>query len=132
MTDDFRAKDPRQHESAYMGWIAKLPCLACMAIDGTFTRGVHVAHLRAGSLEHDKRPTGMAEKPSDWWTLPLCPPHHVNGNASQHHVGEERFWAQLRVNPFDACVALKAQYLAGGRGYPIIARLAAAARRPAA
>lgn len=121
-------RDPRERDPAYMGWIAKLPCIACL-VRGKHTLGVHVAHLRMGSEDHDKRPTGMAEKPSDRWTLPLCPPHHVNGNESQHHVGEEPFWEALNINPFDLCLKLRDAYESGTSGSTVIALFAARARR---
>lgn len=126
-------RDPRQRDRAYLGWVAKLPCLACM-VRGKVTWGVHVAHLRAGSLEHDKRPTGKGEKPSDRWTLPLCPPHHTGDvrvtRHSQHDMDELQFWAELGVDdPFQVCIDLRRAYEAKQRGVPIISTTAAAARR---
>lgn len=124
-------KDPRVRDTAFMGFVAGLPCIACM-VRGVHKRGVHVAHLRGGSREHDKRPTGMGEKPSDRWTTPLCPFHHIQGGKrSQHHFpgGEEAFWAAICINPFDLCQALNAAFDAGAQGYVVISRFAAAARR---
>lgn len=124
------ARDPRERDPAYMAWIAGLPCAICM-VHGTVRWGVHVAHLRAGSLEHDKRSTGMAEKPSDRpWTSPLCPTHHVNGPNSQHAFGDEvAFWRLHGLDPFDLCVALSEAYGAGRSGASVIALKAADARR---
>lgn len=119
---------PREHDPAYLGWIAKLPCAACLA-RGKITWGVHVAHLRAKSLEHGKRETGMQEKPGDMWTTPLCPSHHVNGNKSQHHMGEEVFWADLGINPFDLCLSLNSAFTNGLSGWAVISRFAALATR---
>lgn len=116
-------RDPRERDPAYLGWVATLPCIACM-VAGMVKRGVHVAHLRASSLEHGKRETGKGEKPHDIWTTPLCPPHHENGNRSQHHVGEDAFWRGLGINPFELCLALHAAYEAKAPGFAVIARFA--------
>lgn len=128
-------RDPRQRDAPYMGFIASLPCAACMVL-GKVKWGVHVAHLRAGSLEHGKRPTGGAEKPSDRWTLPLCPPHHVGDKrvtaVSQHAMGELDFWAAFHIDPFGLCLDLSAAYDRGGRrteGVAVITKAAAKAKR---
>lgn len=133
-------RDPRVRDPQYLGWVAKLPCLACM-VRGTVKWGVHVAHLRAGSEEHGKRPTGKAEKPSDIWTLPLCPPHHVGDirvtRLTQHGMGELEFWAELGIDdPFQVCLDLRAIYEGAGglgathnHGVLHISKVAAAARR---
>lgn len=126
------ARDPRQRDTDFLAYVAGCPCVACM-VHGKVRWGVHVAHLRSGSLEHGKRPTGTAEKPSDRWSLPLCPPHHVGDTrktrTTQHAMSETAFWAEFGINPFDLCVALYAAYAAGQPGYPIIARFAAQGRR---
>ena len=121
-------KDPRVRDSAYMGFIAKLPCIGCM-VRGEYRRPVEVAHLRIGSLEHGKRHTGMGERPSDRpWVLPLCSNCHRLGNDSQHSGGELEWWAGRGVNPFDLCLALSAAYEEGKPGQPVIARFAAHGR----
>lgn len=43
---------------------------------------IEVAHVRLGSG------AGVAQKPDDWRTVPLCRDHH----AEQHRVGERTFW----------------------------------------
>lgn len=45
---------------------------------------------------------GMAAKPDDRWTTPLCHTHHMH----QHSIGEQAFWKYLRINPFNLCRAL--------------------------
>ena len=95
-----REKNIRERSPAYMGWIAKLPCAGCLAA-GVYTKGVQVAHLRAGSLKHDKEPTGMATKPSDRpWCLPLCVKCHLDGPNAQHRQSELAFWSALGIDPF--------------------------------
>lgn len=125
-------RDPRERDRVYLGWVARLPCVACL-VRGTMTREVQVAHLRAGSEAHGKRPTGGAEKPSDRWTLPLCQPHHTGDRRKvdliQHDMNELEFWAAHGIDPFGLCVELRAAYEAGRAGIPIIARHAAAGRQ---
>src|SRR3546814_4861401 len=62
--------------------IRDLPCLVCG------TAPVEAAHIRSGSLQFAKRPTGGAEKPSDKWSLPLCAEHHRTGDMAQHRSEE--------------------------------------------
>lgn len=127
-----RHRTPRERDPAYMGWVAQLPCAACL-VRGTFKRGVHVAHLRTGSLEHGKRDTGGAEKPDDRWTLPLCPPHHTGDarrvSISQHAMNELEFWAAHGINPFTLCIDLRTAYAADLPGTPVISKAAARGRR---
>ena len=49
--------------SRHMGRVAQLPCACCGVT------GVHVHHIREGQ--------GMAQRASDWLTIPLCPDCHV-------------------------------------------------------
>ncbi len=129
MNDPLDQCQPRVRNSPYMGWIAKLPCVGHMA-RGEYVRPVEVAHLRCGSLEHGKRPTGMGERPSDRpWTLPLCSRCHRLDNDSQHSGGELEWWANIGINPFALCLALDAAYEASAAGSMVIARFVADGRR---
>jgi len=60
---------------------------------------VEAAHLRVGSINDGKPYTGMQEKPSDRWALPLCSKHH----REQHSMNELEFWASYNINPFEQC-----------------------------
>ncbi len=116
-----------------MGMIAKLPCLACLC-DGKFKRGVHVAHLRAQSLQYEKPYTAKGRKPSDRWTLPLCPPHHTGDKSrirvSQHEMDEESFWALHGISDiFAVCIDLGQAYDQGRPLGPILAHHASLARK---
>ena len=84
-------KQPRQHDSAYLDYIRSCPC--CLCGDNT---SVEAAHLRVGSINDDKSPTGMGEKSFDRWALPLCGRHH----REQHSMNEREFWASYGINPF--------------------------------
>lgn len=99
----------RVREPKYLAWIAGSPCLACAASGRGHHKGVQVCHLRSGSLDHGKRPTGMAERPSDRWTTPMCEPMH----RRQHGGNELAFWQELAIDPFDVCQALSAAYERG-------------------
>jgi hypothetical protein len=119
---ELRQRDPRQVDKDYKGWIAQLPCVACMVM-GNQRYGVHVAHLRFTCAEIGLDGTGGGTKPHDWRVTPLCPGHHMTFPQAQHRVGEERFWGELvGINPADLCRALYEAYLAGQSGLAVIAR----------
>lgn len=130
MPEPLRQREPAIKDRAYLGWIARLPCVACLAEGHGLRYGVHVAHLRVSSLEYGKRHCGKGEKPSDRpWTLPLCPPHHMNDRQAQHNVGEEVFYTRLQVNPFALCLALAEAQAASRSGIPVITAHAGPERR---
>jgi hypothetical protein len=90
-------KQPREQDEAHLKWLRTLPC--CICRDNTSTEA---AHLRVGSINDGKRETGMAEKSSDKWALPLCGRHH----REQHSMNEMAFWASYGIDP----LALAMQY----------------------
>lgn len=57
------AKAATDAERRHMARVASLPCACC----GNY--GVHVHHVREGQ--------GMAQRASNWLTVPLCPDCHV-------------------------------------------------------
>jgi hypothetical protein len=81
----------RQIDDVYLDYIRSQPCCIC----GEDTT-VEAAHLRVGSINDDKPDTGMGEKSSDKWALPLCGKHH----REQHAMNELEFWASYGINPF--------------------------------
>lgn len=94
-----RQRQPREKNAKHLDFIRSLPCCICGGID------TEAAHIRTASLEHGKDHTGMAEKPSDKWAVPLCNKHH----REQHHVGDElKFWDFHGINPFLLAISLKA------------------------
>jgi hypothetical protein len=84
-------RQPRDHDEDYLNFIRSQRCCLC----GT-NQGVEAAHLRVGSIDDGKPPTGMAEKSSDRWALPLCKRHH----DVQHSMNEAEFWASFGIDPF--------------------------------
>lgn len=94
-----RQREPRERDNKHLQFIRSLPC--CICGDDTSTEA---AHIRAGSVNHGKPYTGMAEKPSDKWTLPLCGVHH----REQHTMNEIAFWYKYNINPFTLAMTLMA------------------------
>lgn len=84
-------RQPRQLDPDYLAWIRTLPCCLC-------GDDVHVEahHPRIGSIGDGKNYTGMNEKASDKWALPLCGRHH----REAHSMNEREFWACYGINPF--------------------------------
>ena len=91
---------PRERDAKHMACIAILPCTICGS------RPVHVAHVRMADLDHCKPYTGKGEKPSDRWTLPLCPDCHVNGPDAQHKSNEAAWWTRHGIDPIALCIKL--------------------------
>jgi hypothetical protein len=84
-------RQPRQHDEDYLNFIRSQRCCLC----GT-NQGVEAAHLRVGSIGDGKPHTGMQEKSSDKWALPLCKRHH----DMSHAMSEKEFWASFGIDPF--------------------------------
>lgn len=89
-------KRPRRTFPGHLEWVRTLPS----AVSGVF--GVEAAHIRFGSLPHGKRETGVAEKPSDCWVLPLTPGEH----RKQHSMNEREFWKEAGIHPLTLAALL--------------------------
>lgn len=72
-------------ERTYMGRVADLGCLLC-------GRPAEVHHIREGQ--------GMAQRASNWLTVPLCPDHH-RGSEGMHGLGERGFERRHRLGELD-------------------------------
>ncbi len=90
-------RHPRVKLVPHLEFIRSLPCLTCG--DNTSTEA---AHIRMGDRSAGKRPTGMGEKPSDIWTVPLCGACH----RYQHKSSEAAFWQELGIDPVKKALAL--------------------------
>jgi hypothetical protein len=95
---ELRQREARQRDERHLDFIRSLPCCICGGID------TEAAHIRTASLAHGKQHTGMAEKPSDKWALPLCNRHHTE----QHSMAELRFWKKYGIDPFLLAISLRA------------------------
>jgi hypothetical protein len=94
-----RQRQPRERDNKHLDYIRSLPC--CICGDDTSTEA---AHIRSASIENGKLHTGMAEKPSDKWSVPLCGKHH----REQHAFGNELEWWKCHgVNPFILAMTLR-------------------------
>ncbi len=112
-------KGPRQRrqrvkEGDHLKFIRALPCLVC----GAFP--VEAAHIRMASSIAAKRETGLQEKPSDCWTVPLCAKCHRTGSEAQHNMGEYEFWQKHRIPPIFVALALWQATGDYDRGFQII------------
>lgn len=114
-------REPRVRDRVYLGWIKRLPCVACLTT-GFVNHGCHAAHVRAGYPADGWRPTGMQEKPSDRRTLPLCPPHHTEGPKAQHRTNERAWWEARGIHPPALCKALSDDFERGGDGISVLRR----------
>jgi hypothetical protein len=99
-----RQRQPRVRDSKYLSFVAKMPSVI------SARKPVHVAHVRYGDPERGKPSTGMGEKPSDKWTLPLTPEEHMVGVRSQHANNEKEWWKSHGVDPIAVCEALYEVY----------------------
>ncbi len=97
---NLRQKQPREKDAKYLDYIRSLPC--CICGDDTTTEA---AHIRTASLENGKPYTGMQEKASDKWALPLCGKHH----REQHTMNEMDFWRCYGKDPFMLAMTLRAR-----------------------
>lgn len=79
---------PRKQVSLFLLAVAGLPSV----ISG---RGpCQACHIRYADDRFNKRATGMAEKPSDQWALPMTSDEH----ASQHAMSERLFWEEHNID----------------------------------
>ncbi len=95
-------RQPRVVNKAYKGLIAGLPSI----ISGMGP--CEVCHVRYADANHQKRNTGMQEKPSDIWCLPLTTEEHRVGTNAQHNANERQWWADQGIDPLQACKDLYA------------------------
>lgn len=96
---NLRQREPRERDDKHLVYIRSLPCCICGGID------TEAAHIRTSAPELGKRPSGMAEKPSDKWAVPLCNRHH----REQHSMNEMEFWKCHGINPFVLAMTLRSE-----------------------
>lgn len=108
---------PRQRDNAYLAWIRRLPCVCCGSV-----QRVEAAHVRAGYPTAGWAPTGMAQKPDDCRTVPLCADDHREGPDAQHRSNERSWWSARGIDPPDLCDALRRAYEADQDGAAVVRR----------
>ena len=92
-----RQREPRERDNKHLAFIRSLPCCICGRID------TDAAHIRTANIGLGKRQSGLAEKPSDKWTVPLCRIHH----SEQHGMNELAFWKKHGIDPFLLAMQLR-------------------------
>lgn len=77
-----KAPKIRRRFPAHRAWINGFLCSVTLSDRPTDCDGAtECAHVRRGT------DGGIGQKPSDWWTIPLCRAHH----QEQHQIGEQAF-----------------------------------------
>ena len=102
---ELRQREPRVEDKAFLAFVRRQRCCVCGA-----TPPVQAAHIRMGNLTRGKRPTGIGERPSDKFSVPLCVDCHLDGPEALHKLGEERFWQRVGMNPFVFAAALYEEF----------------------
>lgn len=108
-----RQRMPRQHNDRHLDFIRGLPC--CICGDNTSTEA---AHVRMSDPSIAKPMTGIAIKPDDKFTVPLCGECH----RRQHAMREATFWANENIDPVKKALALYAVSGDHQAGEQIVAR----------
>lgn len=105
-----RQREPRARDDAFLAFVRRQPCCVC------FGRPAEAAHVRGACAARGKRETGKGEKPSDRWCVPLCGECHRTGPGALHRVGEAKFFAHCRIDPFEFADELRQEFAAERRG----------------
>jgi len=99
-----KQRQPRIMIKAYKAMIATLPSL----ISGEGP--CEVCHVRYADAVHLKRETGMGEKPTDIYCVPLKRTEHREGKNAQHSTNERMWWEEQRIDPLQVCKDLYTAY----------------------
>lgn len=100
-----RQREPRVECPAFLAFVRRRQCCACGAPAPS-----QAAHVRFGNPAIGKRNSGIGEKPSDCWAVPLCADCHLDSPEAQHQIGERAFWARIGIDPFALATRLYAQF----------------------
>jgi hypothetical protein len=91
-----RQRSPRVRDEKHLDFVRAQPCCHFKGCP----RPSEAAHIRMACPARGKLPTGMAEKPSDFWTVPICGYHHREGADAQHRMSEKLYWELRGIDPF--------------------------------
>ncbi len=92
-----RQRQPRIHDEQHLAFIRGLPCLVCRNNIET-----EACHIRYADQSIAKPMTGIAQKPHDKFTVPMCGKCH----REQHSKSERAFWAGVGLDPVKLALAL--------------------------
>lgn len=110
-------RQPRERDPGFLAFLRRLPCIAgVMGLEGC-QGATQAAHIRFSDADKGRRNPGMQSKSSDKFATPLCAAHHLH---DQHLRKEQKFWAEVGVDPGDLAAALHAAYLAGDDGAAVL------------
>lgn len=84
---------PSKAESAHMGAVAKLGCIAKSPSGKRCGARCAIHHVRMGY--------GAGQRASHWEVLPLCPMHHQNGPMGVAFHAGEREWQKIHGTELD-------------------------------
>ena len=79
-------------EKQYLDRVSSLGCYLCHAL-GYGYQPAQIHHLREGM--------GMAQRNSNYLTVPLCDKHHANSSPDGIH-GQRKAWKLAQVGEMDA------------------------------
>ncbi len=91
-----RQRQPRIEDRKYLAAVRQLPCLVCRRSP------CDAAHIRMADEHRSKPPTGIGERPSDRWAVPLCHECHMK----QHRSGERQWWIDQGFDPIGIAMTL--------------------------
>lgn len=98
-------RQPRLIDNAYLAWLRKQAC-SCGCGKGAPSQA---AHIRSANRKLGKPYTGMGEKPSDFWAVPLNASCHMRQHAYGDEIG---WWNQHRRDPFKLAISYYAEFQA--------------------
>jgi hypothetical protein len=78
-------------EKEHLNRVAEIGCILCKHL-GFDDTPAEIHHLRHGQ--------GMAQRASNFLTIPLCPEHH-RGNSGYHGMGEKAFYTRYKLTELD-------------------------------
>ena len=91
----------REIDAKHIARIKQLPCLICQHYPPS-----EAAHIRLQEFAYHAHMAGMAVKPADCMTVPLCDKHHRVGAQAEHTMGTRLFWRRQQIEPHEIAYAL--------------------------
>jgi hypothetical protein len=130
---ELRQRSPRILDPGFLAFTRTLPCCVCGTIGMS-----QAAHLRMANDSLKKPPTGMREKPSDMFAVPLCGPRLgtfpavIGCHAEQHTMNERSLWDRAGMDPFVIAAWNYARYRSSRPAEPAGKPAASKPRKPKA
>jgi hypothetical protein len=98
-----RKRTGRERSRAYLEWIRGLACAVCGRPPSPFLQ-IEAAHTSVLGAR------GLAQKSSDFSTIPLCFWHHRGDRDSYHRLGERAFAQRHGIDLGKLVLALNEAY----------------------